>query len=70
MKKEQPKLNVVVHGELDLSKIPKDIFDLLIAALTEEMIKTMENDKQDNWYNDKLLIAAIFNDWQFMSFAI
>ncbi len=48
MKKEQPKLNVVVHGELDLSKIPKDIFDLLIAALTEEMIKTMENDKQDN----------------------
>lgn len=45
MKREQPKLNVTLHGELDLSKLPKDIFNALVAALVEEISELMEKDK-------------------------
>ena len=46
MKNEQ-KLNVVVHGELDLRKLPKDILDALVAALADEIRKFLKERYSD-----------------------
>lgn len=35
MKKEQEELKVVFTNELDLSKVPKDIFDTFLEALMD-----------------------------------
>lgn len=36
MKKEEQEMEVIVYGEIDLRKIPKEIFDAFIAALEED----------------------------------
>ncbi len=45
MKKQQQELRVIVHGELDITKMPKDILDAFIDALIEEVEKMMKEDK-------------------------
>lgn len=45
MKKQQQELKVIVHGELDITKMPKDILDAFIDALIEEVEKMMKEDK-------------------------
>lgn len=42
MKNEEKELEVIVHGEIDLSKIPKEIFDAFIAALEEDICNAEE----------------------------
>ena len=44
MKKEEKELEIVVYGEIDLRKVPKEIFDAFIAALEEDIcnVKKME----------------------------
>ena len=39
MKTEQPELKVIVHGELDITKMPKDILDAFADAIIEEIEK-------------------------------
>lgn len=39
MKKEQKEIKVMVNGGIDLREMPKELFDLLIAALNEEIDK-------------------------------
>ncbi len=46
MKKQQQELRVIVHGELDITKMPKDILDAFIDALIEEVEKMMKEDKE------------------------
>lgn len=47
MKTEQPELKVIVHGELDITKMPKDILDAFADAIIEEIEKMMaEYEKQ------------------------
>ena len=48
MKKERPELKVIVHGEIDLHKMPKDILDAFIAALEEDICNLMKKEKIDN----------------------
>lgn len=45
MKTEQPELKVIVHGELDITKMPKDILDAFADAIIEEIEKMMKEDK-------------------------
>lgn len=45
MKKEEQELEVIVHGEIDLRKVPKDIFDAFIAVLEEEICNAEEKGK-------------------------
>lgn len=45
MKKEQKPLEVIVHGEIDLKKMPKDLFDAFIAALEDDMCKWLEEER-------------------------
>ncbi len=37
MKKEQKEIKVTVNGKIDLREMPEELFDLLIAALVEEI---------------------------------
>lgn len=37
--KEVKELEIVVKGELDFRKFPKDVFDAFIAALEEDICK-------------------------------
>lgn len=50
MKKEKKELEVVVYGEIDLRKVPKEIFDAFIAALRKiyVMRKKREIINRDN----------------------
>ena len=50
MKNEKKELEVIVVGEPDLRKIPKDYFDAFISALEEEICKLAEQKliKQDS----------------------
>lgn len=45
MKTEQPELKVIVHGALDITKMPKDILDAFADAIIEEIEKMMKEDK-------------------------
>ncbi len=45
MKKEQ-EMEVIVHGEIDLRKIPKEIFDAFIAALEEDICRWLKEKNQ------------------------
>ena len=38
-KKEEKELEIVVKGELDFRKFPKDVFNAFIAALEEDICK-------------------------------
>lgn len=51
MKKEQPKLQVIVHGELDLQNMPEDIMNALITALVDNINKLMEEDSKNTQSN-------------------
>ncbi len=42
MKKEEKELEIVVYGEIDLRKVPKEIFDAFIAALEEDICNAEE----------------------------
>ena len=46
MKKEEKEVKVIVHGEIDLSKVPKDIFDAFIAALEEDICNMAEKERK------------------------
>ena len=37
--------NGIVHGELDITKMPKDILDAFADAIIEEIEKMMKEDK-------------------------
>ena len=43
MKIEEQELGVIVHGEIDLRKVPKDIFDAFIAALEEDICNVRDD---------------------------
>ena len=43
MKIEEQELEVIVHGEIDLRKVPKDIFDAFIAALEEDICNVRDD---------------------------
>ena len=45
MKKEEQELEVIVYGEIDIKKIPKEILDAFIAALEDEMCKMLKEEK-------------------------
>ncbi len=45
MKKEQ-EMEVIVHGEIDLRKIPKEVFDAFIAALEEDICRWLKEKNQ------------------------
>ena len=45
MKKEEQELEVIVYGEIDIKKIPKEISDAFIAALEDEMCKMLKEEK-------------------------
>ncbi len=45
MKKEQ-EMEVIVHGEIDLRKFPKEIFDAFIAALEEDICRWLKEKNQ------------------------
>lgn len=44
MRKEQKEIKVIMNGEIDLRKMPEELFDLLIAALKEEIDRQMTSD--------------------------
>ncbi len=44
MKKEEQEMEVIVYGEIDLRKIPKEIFDAFIAALEEDICNAEEKE--------------------------
>lgn len=46
MKKEEKELEVVVVGELDFRKFPKEIFDAFIAALEEDICRWLKEKNQ------------------------
>ncbi len=37
MRKEQKEIKVTVNGDINLGEMPKELFDLLIVALVEEI---------------------------------
>ena len=43
MKIEEQELEVIVHGEIDLRKVPKDIFDAFIVALEEDICNVRDD---------------------------
>lgn len=43
MEIEEQELEVIVHGEIDLRKVPKDIFDAFIAALEEDICNVRDD---------------------------
>lgn len=43
--KQQQEIKVIVHGELDVSEMPKDIFDIFVGALLEEIEKIMQEEQ-------------------------
>ena len=45
MKKEEKELEVIVHGKIDLRKVPKEIFDAFIAALEEDICNVAEKER-------------------------
>ena len=45
MKKEEQELEVIVYGEIDIKKSPKEILDAFIAALEDEMCKMLKEEK-------------------------
>ena len=46
MKKEEKELEVIVHGKIDLRKVPKEIFDAFIAALEEDICRWLKEKNQ------------------------
>ncbi len=44
MRKEQKEIKVSVNGGINLREMPEELFDLLIAALKEEISKMMDDD--------------------------
>ena len=46
MKKEEQEMEVIVHGEIDLRKIPKEVFDAFIAALEEDICRWLKEKNQ------------------------
>lgn len=47
MKKEEKELEVIVHGKIDLRKVPKEIFDAFIAALEEDICNVAEKERNN-----------------------
>ena len=45
MKKEEKELEIIVNGELDFRKMPKDIFDAFIAMLEDDICKWVEEER-------------------------
>lgn len=46
MKKEQKEREVIINGEIDLSLMPKDILDMLVSALTENIEQTIGEEEK------------------------
>ena len=53
MKKEEQEMEVIVYGEIDLRKIPKEIFDAFIAALEEDICNVKKEEKENQRYKLK-----------------
>lgn len=47
MKKEQKVIKVTVNGEIDLRKMPKELFDLFANALIEEIDKLIKKESHE-----------------------
>lgn len=48
MKKEQQEFKVIVHGELDFTKMPKDILNAFVDALLNEIEKMIKEVKVES----------------------
>lgn len=48
MKQADEELEVIVCGELDVRKLPKDMFDAFIAAVVDNITKSMREDGAKN----------------------
>lgn len=48
MKQADEVLEVIVCRELDVRKLPKDMFDAFIAAVVDNIIKSMREDGAKN----------------------
>ena len=48
MKKEEKELEVIVHGKIDLRKVPKEIFDAFSAALEEDICNVAEKERNND----------------------
>ena len=46
-RKEEKELEVIVHGKIDLRKVPKEIFDAFIAALEEDICNVAEKERNN-----------------------
>lgn len=46
MKQQQQELKVIVHGELDFMRMPKDILNTFVNAILEEIEKRMKEDQK------------------------
>lgn len=46
MKQQQQELKVIVHGELDFTRMPKDILNTFVNAILEEIEKRMKEDQK------------------------
>lgn len=44
IKREEREMEVIIHGEIDLAKIPKGLFEIFISALAES-VETTAQDK-------------------------
>lgn len=49
MKKEEKELEVVVVGELDFRKFPKEVFDAFIAALEEDICNALKKEINNDY---------------------
>ena len=45
---EEKELEVIVHGKIDLRKVPKEIFDAFIAALEEDICNVAEKERNND----------------------
>lgn len=44
MKRDEKELKVIVCGELDLQKLPKEMFDAFITAVVENITQSMKEE--------------------------
>lgn len=48
MKKEKKEIEVIEVGEIDLCKVPKEVFDAFIATLEKEICKAIKKENAQN----------------------
>ncbi len=48
MEQDKKELEVIVCGELDMQKIPKDMFDAFITAVVDNITKSIRKDNACN----------------------